>query len=99
MDERKNLYNKLQRQVEAVMPSVNRVDIKYSIVFIGNVQIKIEDFLMMKKQLEEILNLPFETKIKKMRYGFIPIALSNQNVFFKTIQNTLNELRKEVYRK
>lgn len=97
MDEREILYKKLQQQVEVIIPSVNRVEINSSNVFIGNVEINIVDFLKMKIQLEEIIELPYETKIKKMRYGFIPIALSKENIFFKTIQNTLNELRREVY--
>lgn len=95
MDERKRLYKKLQQQVEAIMPAVNRAELNDSNVFIGKVKVNINDFTKMKNEFEEVLNLSYETKINKMQYGIIPIALSNQNTFFKTIQITLNAIRKE----
>lgn len=95
MDERKRLFKKLQQQVESIMPAVNRAEINASNAFIGKVEINIKDFTNMKYEFEEIINLPYETKISKMQYGFIPIALCNQNTFFKTIQITLNAIRKE----
>lgn len=94
MDEMQRLFKELQLQVDAIMPEVERAEINNSNVIIGKVKINITDFEKIRQEFEEILELPYETKINKMQYGFIPIALSNQNMFFKTIQISLNSIRK-----
>lgn len=95
MDERYRLYKKLQQQIDSVMPILKGAEFLPNKVKIGKVEISICEFSYMAREFKEILDLTFENKFETIRTNCIPISLINYNVFFKEIQITMNEVRKD----
>jgi len=96
MAERKELYLKLQKQLNSILPFIGGIVRSNEGVKIGNVIVSYDAFSKMEKEFSRIVDTPYsEEAVKCIKGDIIPLGLITTNVFFKEIQISLNQLKQE----